>query len=105
MLHMIGIILTMLYGGFLIFSAYRIGVQVETWITALNVIVGALMILTLVQPWLGIIGLILALPVALINGQLIFFQYQLESFYNSNNYYHWFNCNDAEIGILYKKMR
>ncbi|MEO4707274.1 hypothetical protein ABHW52_07480 [Pediococcus pentosaceus] len=58
---------------FLIFSAYRIGVQVETWITALNVIVGALMILTLVQPWLGIIGLILALPVALINGQLIFF--------------------------------
>ncbi|AVL02173.1 hypothetical protein [Pediococcus pentosaceus] len=73
MLHMIGIILTMLYGGFLIFSAYRIGVQVETWITALNVIVGALMILTLVQLWLGIIGLILALPVALINGQLIFF--------------------------------
>ncbi|WP_270216757.1 hypothetical protein [Pediococcus pentosaceus] len=47
MLHMIGIILTMLYGGFLIFSAYRIGVQVETWITALNVIVGALMILSL----------------------------------------------------------
>lgn len=31
------------------------------------------MILTLVQPWQGIIGLILALPVALINGQLIFF--------------------------------
>lgn len=50
-----------------------LGVQVETWITALNVIVGALMILTLVQLWLGIIGLILALPVALINGQLIFF--------------------------------
>jgi hypothetical protein len=73
MMHVIGIVLTMLYGGFLIISARRIEVQVETWIMVLNLIVGALMLLTFVQPWLGITGLILALPVTLINGQLIFF--------------------------------
>jgi uncharacterized membrane protein YkgB len=73
MIHVVGIVLTMLYGGILIFSARRIDVQVETWITALNVTVGALMLLTFIQPWLGVAGLVLALPVTLVNGQLIFF--------------------------------
>ncbi|MEE6726401.1 hypothetical protein PS420_00155 [Pediococcus acidilactici] len=73
MTHTIGIILTMLYGGFLIYSALRIEAQVETWIMAANIIVGALMLLNFIQPWLGVAGLVLVLPVSLINGQLIFF--------------------------------
>jgi hypothetical protein len=63
----------MLYGGFLIYSALRIEAQVETWIMAANIIVGALMLLNFIQLWLGIAGLILVLPVSLVNGQLIFF--------------------------------
>ncbi|KRN94933.1 hypothetical protein [Pediococcus stilesii] len=73
MIHVIGVILTMLYGGILIYSARRIEVQVETWIMVLNIIVGVLMLLTFIQPWLGIIGIVLALPVTLINGQFIFY--------------------------------
>lgn len=72
MIHTIGVILTMLYGGLLIYSAQRIEAQVDTWIMVLNFVVGALMALTFVQPWLGIVGVVLALPVTLINGQFIF---------------------------------
>lgn len=68
----IGTILTILYGAFLIVSVRRIDNQIDNWLMVLNLIAGALMILTILRPMLGILGLLLEIPVALLNGRLIF---------------------------------
>ncbi|WP_353989721.1 hypothetical protein ABVF11_08550 [Pediococcus argentinicus] len=71
-IHLIGLLVTILYGVFLIISVRRMEVQIEPWILGINIAVGAMMILSFVQIWLGVAALVLVLPVALINGQLVF---------------------------------
>lgn len=76
MIHTIGIILTMLYGGALLFSVRSrikapIKGQNETVLMIVKVIIGSFMLLVFTQRWLGVIGLVAAIIITFVNDQFI----------------------------------